>query len=125
MKPRQSLPFPTIGPLLRKNLFLKSATAMDVMMLCSSGQDGQHRIALERELTSIGRSPGQDIVMRDPSVAQFSRSSYPRSARNCRSHATCAVQAGPVTKLPSVSALSNGRLTNSAPARVTSGAHAG
>jgi pSer/pThr/pTyr-binding forkhead associated (FHA) protein len=43
---------------------------MDVMMLCYSDQDGQHRIALERELTSIGRSPSQDIVIRDPSVSR-------------------------------------------------------
>jgi phosphoserine phosphatase RsbU/P len=43
---------------------------MDVMMLCYSDSDGQHRIALERETTSIGRSPDQDIVMRDPGVSR-------------------------------------------------------
>ena len=37
---------------------------MEVMMLCYSDSDGQHRIALEREMTSIGRSPDQDIVLR-------------------------------------------------------------
>lgn len=43
---------------------------MDVMMLCYSDSDGQHRIALEREITSIGRSLDRDIVMRDPSVSR-------------------------------------------------------
>jgi hypothetical protein len=35
---------------------------MEVMMLCDSDSDGQHRIALEREMTSIGCSPDQDIA---------------------------------------------------------------
>jgi sigma-B regulation protein RsbU (phosphoserine phosphatase) len=43
---------------------------MDVLMLCYSDQDGQHRFALERQVTSIGRSPDQDIVLRDPSVSR-------------------------------------------------------
>ncbi len=43
---------------------------MDVLMLCYSDEDGQHRIALERELTSIGRSLSQDIVIRDPSISR-------------------------------------------------------
>jgi serine phosphatase RsbU (regulator of sigma subunit) len=43
---------------------------MDVLMLCYSDPDGQHRISLEREITSIGRSPNQDIVMSDPSVSR-------------------------------------------------------
>jgi sigma-B regulation protein RsbU (phosphoserine phosphatase) len=43
---------------------------MDAMMLCYSDSDGQHRIPLERERTSIGRSPGQDIVLRDPRVSR-------------------------------------------------------
>jgi sigma-B regulation protein RsbU (phosphoserine phosphatase) len=44
---------------------------MDVLMLCYSDLDGQHRIALERGVMSIGRSPDQDIVMRDPSVSRY------------------------------------------------------
>ena len=43
---------------------------MDALMLCYSDSEGQHRIPLEREITSIGRSPNQDIVMRDPSVSR-------------------------------------------------------
>ena len=43
---------------------------MDVLMLCYSDLDGQHRIPLEREITSIGRSPNQDIVMSDLSVSR-------------------------------------------------------
>ena len=43
---------------------------MEVMMLCYSDSDGQHRIALERERTSIGRSSDQDIVLREPGVSR-------------------------------------------------------
>jgi serine phosphatase RsbU (regulator of sigma subunit) len=43
---------------------------MDVLMLCYSDAEGQHRISLEREITSIGRSPNQDIVMSDLSVSR-------------------------------------------------------
>jgi phosphoserine phosphatase RsbU/P len=43
---------------------------MDVMMLCYSDSDGQQRIPLEREVTSIGRSPNQSIVMGDPYVSR-------------------------------------------------------
>ena len=43
---------------------------MDVLMLCYSDAEGQHRISLERERTSIGRSPNQDIVMSDLSVSR-------------------------------------------------------
>jgi hypothetical protein len=44
---------------------------MDVMMLCHSDSDGQHNIALEQEITSIARSPDQDIVMHEPSVSHL------------------------------------------------------
>jgi sigma-B regulation protein RsbU (phosphoserine phosphatase) len=43
---------------------------MDVLMPCYSDSEGQHRISLEREITSIGRSPNQDIVMSDLSVSR-------------------------------------------------------
>jgi sigma-B regulation protein RsbU (phosphoserine phosphatase) len=43
---------------------------MDVMTLCYSDSDGQHRIALEPETTSIGRAPDQNVVMSDPSVSR-------------------------------------------------------
>jgi pSer/pThr/pTyr-binding forkhead associated (FHA) protein len=43
---------------------------MDVMMLCYSDSHGQHRIALDRETTSIGLSPDQDIVMRDSGISR-------------------------------------------------------
>ena len=43
---------------------------MDAMMLCYSDSGGQHRIALEREITSIGRSPDQDIVLQGPGVSR-------------------------------------------------------
>ncbi len=46
------------------------AERMNVMILCYSDQDGQQRITLEREITSIGRSPDQDIVMRDRCVSR-------------------------------------------------------
>ena len=43
---------------------------MEALMLCYSDADGQHRIALDREMTSIGRSPDQDIVIPDPGVSR-------------------------------------------------------
>ena len=43
---------------------------MDVLILCYSDSEGQHGISLEREITSIGRSANQDIVMSDRSVSR-------------------------------------------------------
>ena len=43
---------------------------MDVLMPCYSDSEGQHRISLERGITSIGRSPNQDIVMSDLSISR-------------------------------------------------------
>jgi phosphoserine phosphatase RsbU/P len=43
---------------------------MAIVSLCYSDADGPHSIDLERESTSIGRSPGQDIVLSDPCVSR-------------------------------------------------------
>jgi serine phosphatase RsbU (regulator of sigma subunit) len=39
-------------------------------MISYSDPDGQHIVALDRASISIGRSPGQDIVLRDPAVSR-------------------------------------------------------
>lgn len=43
---------------------------MATISLTYSDADGPHSIDLDRESTSIGRSPGQDIVMSDPCVSR-------------------------------------------------------
>jgi serine phosphatase RsbU (regulator of sigma subunit) len=43
---------------------------MDTISLSYSDADGQHIIDLDRESTSIGRSPGKDIVLSDASVSR-------------------------------------------------------
>jgi len=43
---------------------------MPVSALSYSDSDGQHTIDLDRESTAIGRSPGQDIVLREPAVSR-------------------------------------------------------
>jgi len=50
--------------------FAEQARPMDVLMPCYSDSEGQHRISLEREITSIGRSPNQDIVMSDLNISR-------------------------------------------------------
>jgi serine phosphatase RsbU (regulator of sigma subunit) len=43
---------------------------MHVPTLSYNDADGQHSVALEKPTTTIGRSPGQDIVLRDPFVSR-------------------------------------------------------
>jgi sigma-B regulation protein RsbU (phosphoserine phosphatase) len=43
---------------------------MVTLSLSYSDADGPHIVDLDRESTSIGRSPGQDIVLSDPSVSR-------------------------------------------------------
>src|ERR1035438_8094880 len=43
---------------------------MPVNALSYSDSDGQHMIVLDRAATSIGRSPGQDVVLREPAVSR-------------------------------------------------------
>jgi serine phosphatase RsbU (regulator of sigma subunit) len=43
---------------------------MPVSALSYSDSDGQHTITLDRASTSIGRSPGQDVVLREPAVSR-------------------------------------------------------
>jgi serine phosphatase RsbU (regulator of sigma subunit) len=43
---------------------------MPIATLSYSDTDGQHTIALDRASTSIGRAPGQDVVLRDPVVSR-------------------------------------------------------
>jgi sigma-B regulation protein RsbU (phosphoserine phosphatase) len=50
--------------------FRRQAKPMDAMMLCYSDSEGQHRIPLDRERTSIGRSSNQDIVISDSGVSR-------------------------------------------------------
>ncbi len=43
---------------------------MAVSALSYSDSDGQHTVVLDRVSTSIGRSPGQDVVLREPAVSR-------------------------------------------------------
>jgi sigma-B regulation protein RsbU (phosphoserine phosphatase) len=43
---------------------------MPVSALSFSDSDGQHTIVLDRAATSIGRSPGQDVVLHEPAVSR-------------------------------------------------------
>jgi len=43
---------------------------MPPMMISYSDSDGRHMFGLDRASTSIGRSPSQDIVLRDPTVSR-------------------------------------------------------
>ena len=43
---------------------------MDVPILRYADQDGQHSVPLNAASTSIGRSPGQDVVVSDPCVSR-------------------------------------------------------
>ncbi|WP_254061796.1 FHA domain-containing protein [Granulicella sp. L60] len=43
---------------------------MAIVVLTYSDVDGLHSINLDRETTSIGRSPGQDVVLRHPCVSR-------------------------------------------------------
>ncbi len=43
---------------------------MPASALSYSDSDGQHTIVLDRAATSIGRSPGQDVVLREPAVSR-------------------------------------------------------
>ena len=43
---------------------------MPVSALSYSDSDGQHTILLDRAATSLGRSPGQDVVLREPAVSR-------------------------------------------------------
>ncbi|MDE3187946.1 MAG: SpoIIE family protein phosphatase [Acidobacteriota bacterium] len=43
---------------------------MDVPRLRYADQEGQHSVTLKAASTSIGRSPGQDVVMSDPCVSR-------------------------------------------------------
>jgi len=43
---------------------------MDIVTLTYSDANGHHSIDLDRDSTSIGRSPGQDVVLNDPCVSR-------------------------------------------------------
>ena len=43
---------------------------MPASSLSYSDSDGQHTIVLDRASTSIGRSPGQDVVLHEPAVSR-------------------------------------------------------
>ena len=44
---------------------------MGIITLNYSDADGAHSVDLDRDSTSIGRSPNQDIVMGDPCVSRY------------------------------------------------------
>ena len=43
---------------------------MDVPTLSYTDTDGQHTVKLEAAATSLGRSPGQNIILLDPFVSR-------------------------------------------------------
>jgi sigma-B regulation protein RsbU (phosphoserine phosphatase) len=43
---------------------------MPASVLSYSDSEGQHTVVLDRPATSIGRSPGQDVVLREPAVSR-------------------------------------------------------
>ena len=43
---------------------------MDVATLSYTDTDGQHTVKLESAATSLGRSPGQNVILLDPFVSR-------------------------------------------------------